>query len=371
MNNRTFKQPWLYGQVTETIFILLPPFLCLAIIALFPAAFSNTHEMSVTGWVVMILLIDVGHVYTTLYRTYFDRKALRKQKTILFAIPFFSFVAGVIVYSIGSHFFWRLLAYIAVFHFIRQQYGFMRLYGRKEAHNTFFSRLDTIVIYAATLYPIIYWHLKGPRNFNWFIENDFYFFQSPGFISLFNWLYYILLLIYVISVCIHSVKNRYINIPKTLVILGTALSWYFGIIYFNGDMSFTLLNVVSHGIPYMALVWIHGKKQLVQSQYQSRFLGFIFGRYGILLFLLIIFSLAFIEESLWDISVWKEHRNIFARGWLPEIHFNEQLLNFIVPLLALPQLTHYILDGFIWKIRKDEIKWSNEVVENKEMGLLP
>jgi len=38
----------------------------------------------------------------------------------------------------------------------------------------------------------------------------------------------------------------------------------------------------------------------------------------------------------------------------------------LVPLLTLPQLTHYILDGFIWKIRKDEIKWNNEVGELSE-----
>ena len=38
----------------------------------------------------------------------------------------------------------------------------------------------------------------------------------------------------------------------------------------------------------------------------------------------------------------------------------DKALAFIVPLLALPQVTHYILDGFIWKIRKDEFKWNNE-----------
>ena len=35
-------------------------------------------------------------------------------------------------------------------------------------------------------------------------------------------------------------------------------------------------------------------------------------------------------------------------------------LSFIVPLLALPQITHYILDGFIWKIKKEEFRWSGE-----------
>ena len=34
-----------------------------------------------------------------------------------------------------------------------------------------------------------------------------------------------------------------------------------GIVYFKGDLTFTLLNVVSHGIPYYALVWAYGNNQ--------------------------------------------------------------------------------------------------------------
>jgi hypothetical protein len=48
-------------------------------------------------------------------------------------------------------------------------------------------------------------------------------------------------------------KTSYFNIPKNLIIIGTLSSWFFGIVYFNNDLVFTLLNVVSHGIPYMAL----------------------------------------------------------------------------------------------------------------------
>jgi len=50
--------------------------------------------------------------------------------------------------------------------------------------------------------------------------------------------------------------------------------------------------------------------------------------------------------------IWKEHGSIFAMfSSLPKIG-NEQILSLLVPLLALPQSTHYVLDGFIWKIKK-------------------
>ena len=70
---------------------------------------------------------------------------------------------------------------------------------------------------------------------------------------------------------------------------------------------------------------------------------------------------AFIEEGLWDFTLWKEHKTIFGTTRVLDVNLSDQLLSFVVPLLALPQITHYILDGFIWKVRHDEFKWSNEV----------
>ena len=125
-------------------------------------------------------------------------------------------------------------------------------------------------------------------------------------------------------------------------------------------MAFTLLNVVSHGIPYMALIWLYGNRNYVKSAKGNKFLGVLFSKYGIPIFLGLVFLFSFIEEGLWDIAVWKEHGNIFGSINNAAISIPSDILAFVVPLLALPQLTHYILDGFIWKIRQNEFKWSNE-----------
>ena len=355
------QQPWIGNRTIDVLFILLPPFLSLLIIFLFPQLFQNVKSMSDAGWVILILLVDVAHVYTTLFRTYFDKGAFKNQRFILSAIPFIGFVLGIIAYSLSSILFWRLLAYVAVFHFIRQQYGFMRVYSRKEKANYYSRLIDKITIYYATLYPILYWHLKGPRNFNWFTDNDFVYFNADGLLSFFTVLYFITVIIFVAKEIYQYTKIKTINIPRLAVITGTLVSWYFGIIYFNGDMAFTILNVVSHGIPYMALVWIYGKKNYHQPQKGNRFLQVVFSRYGLLIFLSLIFLFAFIEEGLWDFMVWKEHSLLFNFNHLPSININDKMLSFIIPLLALPQITHYILDGFIWKIKEDNFRWNNEV----------
>ncbi|MBN8688728.1 MAG: hypothetical protein J0M10_17040 [Chitinophagales bacterium] len=354
------QQPWIGKPAVDIVFILLPPFACLFVIALFPQLFQNDKGMPDAAWVVLILLIDVAHVYSTLYRTYFDPQVYRKQKSLLLAIPFISFVSGVLLYSVSVLWFWRILAYVAIFHFIRQQYGFMRVYSRKEDNRGWMAKTDKLTIYYATLYPILYWHLSGPRNFNWFIEQDLMYFQSHLLLTLLTWLYYAVLLLYIGRELLSFIRFRVINWPRSLTITGTVISWYAGIVYFNGDMAFTLLNVVSHGIPYMALIWLFGKKTYTQAGKGSRFLQMLFSFRGLIVFIGLLFLFAFIEEGLWDWAVWQEHARVFNMSWLGEVSISPKALSFIVPLLALPQITHYILDGFIWKIKEDSFKWSKE-----------
>jgi hypothetical protein len=358
-------QPWIEGWKTDSSFILLPPFVSLLLVIIFPAVFQNQQGLSDAWWVVLILLIDVAHVYSTLYRTYFNKAAFAKDKTTLLIIPFLAFIVMVLLYTQSPLWFWRILAYAAVFHFIRQQYGFMRIYSRKEINTKWYRHIDAVAIYAATVYPIIYWHFSGNRQFSWFVDGDFFDLSQIDFLLiLFAVTYIIILLLYLIKEIVLIYKTGNFNIPRNAVILGTVLSWYFGIVYFNGDMSFTLLNVVSHGVPYMALVWMYGRRTVQKAPKASnKLMQYVFSRYGILLFLAIIFFFAFIEEGLWDMTLWKDHKQVFSIFHWVDVQFSKEWLQLMVPLLALPQVTHYIVDGFIWRIKKDELKWSDNATQ--------
>ncbi|MES2558853.1 MAG: hypothetical protein V4590_03890 [Bacteroidota bacterium] len=347
-------QAWIYSTVSDGIFIIAPPFVSLAIIFLFPSLFQNGEGMSTISWVVLVLMIDVAHVYSTLFRTYLDRQEFAAQRSLFVGIPLISFVVAVLLYAIEPMYFWRVLAYLAVFHFIRQQYGFMRIYSRKENQQRAGQTIDTITIYAATLYPIVYWHMSSPRNFNWFIEGDFYTVTAAGATGYVSLLYLFVLAVYMVKELRFMKRTKYFNIPRNLLILGTALSWFVGIVYLNGDLSFTLLNVVSHGIPYMFLIWVYGKKKSEQEAApKDGVQRTIYSRFGWLFFILIILGFAYFEEGLWDVLVWREHVSVFpVLKWLPAMG-EQTLLTLIVPLLSLPQITHYIIDGYIWKLRKE------------------
>ena len=112
-----------------------------------------------------------------------------------------------------------------------------------------------------------------------------------------------------------------------------------------------MLNVVSHGIPYMALIWVSDRPKVsVMNHILKPFPAVAASNWAFFLGFLVI--LAYLEEGLWDGFVWREHAAVFS--WfqaLPAVT-NDRALAFLVPLLALPQMTHYVLDGFIWR-RKD------------------
>gem|GEM_PF-5682325 len=142
----------------------------------------------------------------------------------------------------------------------------MRIYSRNEPRPYWSKATDTITIYAATLYPILWWHLTPDRNFNWFIDGDFLQHELAGLKPILADTYLTVLTVYFLKEIWFSYRLRWFNWPRNLFIFGTVVFWYFGIVEFNGDLAFTMLNVVSHGIPYMALIWVNDRpKPILRS----------------------------------------------------------------------------------------------------------
>jgi hypothetical protein len=262
------------------------------------------------------------------------------------------------LYNTSAILFWSSLAYLAVFHFVRQQYGFYALYARTPSDRTAIARrLDTAAVYLATIYPLVYWHEHLPRAFEWFIEGDFPFRAPRGSATIVGILFVVILGALSIKEVAILCRTGFINIPKNLVIFGTALAWYTGIVFCNGDIPFTLTNVISHGVPYIALIWITGQKKLRATSSSSLvppLSRIVFSARGIALFLVILVGLAFWEEALWDTLVWRERQQLFGWLWgIPQLE-NHSMLSLLVPLLAVPQATHYVVDAFIWRIRRSQ-----------------
>lgn len=292
------------------------------------------------AWVPAVLLVDVAHVYASMYRVYFDAEELKRRASLYLLAPAIAFALGVALYSESDALFWRALAYLAVFHFVRQQYGWVALYRARAGE---LGRagwfVDAAAVYMATLYPLAYWHANLPRRFWWFLPGDFA--QLPA------WAERVAFVFYCAALGAYAVRSARAwlvqgrgNPGKDLVVLTTAVCWYVGIVAFDSDYAFTVTNVVIHGVPYMALVWLYARSRAQHAGRAYRTLA----RWPI--FLLTLWLMAYVEELFWDRGVWHERAWLFGAAW-----DLSSLKVVLVPLLALPQATHYVLDGFVWRRR--------------------
>jgi hypothetical protein len=340
-------QPWIHSAAVDGAFILAPSLIATAVALLIAGSGHAQAALGLWSWALLVIGVDVAHVYSTIYRTYFDPIERGRLSGWLIGIPLGCWILGVLLYSMSSAAFWTVLAYTAVFHFIRQQYGFLMLYARRERTLPgWCRRLDQVTIYAATLFPLLYWHTHLPRQFVWFIDGDFL--KLPAQVwSMAAPLYISVLAAYLAKEFWLRVHAQPFNVPRNVIVVGTGLSWYVGIVVINGDLVFTLTNVVAHGIPYIALTCIYQRRR--DQQLRRPLSWFIPRLLPLALGLLVV--LAFVEEGMWDGLVWREHLWLFP-GFrlLPELQ-SVGVLSLIVPLLALPQMTHYVIDGLIWRLR--------------------
>ncbi len=340
--------PWIYSPKFDLSAIIGPPVAITAIVLVWGKHLAGL-DIPPWLWVLLVLGIDVAHVYSSLFRTYFDKDEFQRRKTLYLVVPAVCWLGGIGIYAfLGYTVFWSCVAYFAIYHFVRQQYGFLMLYRRGEPVGDLGYRIDQVAIYMATIYPLVYWHTYS-RNFQWF--SDFEVIRIPWV-----WPHHICLAIYVLSIGAFLVKeaSRWmttgsLNAGKGLLLIATAAAWGTGIILFNGDLTFTLVNIISHGIPYMALIWIYQyRKRANKVHAENRFLRFFQLKY-IPLYVLSLVAFSYFEEAIWDKLVWRESANIFG-----SFHFaaSATVLGILVPLLTMPQVTHYVLDAYIWRVNK-------------------
>ena len=360
-NTNTNSLHWLFSKKTDLIFLNGIVWCCWLFFCFVPQSILK-QEIPLWAWVVFILGMDVGHVWSTLFRTYLDKEEFKNHRKSLLLTPVLAIVTvfGIVLYS--ELLFWRLLAYYAVFHFIKQQYGFMALYRMKAKHKYKQVIKDKWVIYWATLYPVLYWHLSGDRAFNWFAENDFialnsliYFTQNSidSFLYTTNILYWIILIFWFFQELYLSKKHSIkLSWGKSFCLFTTAGNWYLGIIYFNSDIVFSVTNVVAHGVPYLVLIYYYqAKKQNQRSLLNSKTILKTKGWKYLSVLVTGILVLAFIEEYCWDMWVYQERTVFFQSIINYPFSAAENSVSYALAIgfLTMPQLTHYILDGIIWK----------------------
>lgn len=344
------NSPYIWGARADFAIFGGSAALALVLSALSPLL-SDAGAMPTWGWLAFVLAVDVAHVHATLFRTYFDRDELAKRRTLYIALPLACWAAGFVLHLVSELTFWRVLAYVAVLHFVRQQAGWVAIYRARVGDRSLAGRLlDDATIYAATGFPLLYWHAHLPRAFRWFVEGDFV--TLPWLEALVmpaQIVWATLIIAYVVRAVWQGFKRQTVPYGKHLVVATTVITWYVGIVWTNSDFQFTVTNVLVHGLPYMALLWVYTRER---GREKPGTLVARIASLGVVAFAATLLALAFAEELLWDRLVWHDRPSFFGGAWRGESLLGPTARAFIVPLLALPQSTHYVLDAVLWR-RKD------------------
>ncbi len=372
---------WFVCRRFDLALFHIPVWLGWLAVLLAPASWKQA-SLPLWVWVGAVLLVDVGHVWSSLYRTYLDPLTRRHRRRLLLWTPIICMAACLAVAAHSDQLFWRVLAYVAVFHFIKQQVGITALYryrsrrasGDSAAASAWqrLARVDKLAVYTGTLFPVIFWHLFSGKNISWFIPGDFIslawlraWLMDGGILGPVIWYgaagLFLLIWIGVVPLWLAAhwrFCRRYATafpLGKALWVLGTWFNWLLGIVIFDSDLVFTLTNVIAHGVPYYGLIGLYGYRKLRDQGYGR--IGFRLPGPGLaltgvmILFLAPILFLAFAEEFLWSFLLYREHLALFQVFGLFSVEAVSDPLwkAWWLALLSMPQVIHYVLDGFIWK----------------------
>lgn len=304
-------------------------------------------------WAFMVLVVafDVAHVWATLYVSYLDRDVFaRRRLLLLLPIPI-ALIASWRLHAFSPVLFWTIVAYIAIHHFAAQQWGFIALYRLRAGERAPLDRhLDRWALWTGALGPILWWHASPERQLDWFGNGEtFIFTLDPALKTDIAVVMAVVAGLWTARQVWH-LRHGSLNTGKVLWMLAVWLSWAIGIgVPEHPLVSLAAVNLL-HGLPFLGLVWFRCNQRW-QDRAEgapSPLLAWLSQRRAILGFYGLVFSLAFAEQMLWDGAVFGTYLPMVLD--LEPLDVTTTFGSLVVAVLALPQIIHYYLDRWLWKL---------------------
>src|SRR5262245_36707027 len=110
------------------------------------------------------IFIDAPHVFGTFSRTYFDREERKNRYRLLTGSLLFFAVGPIMVLAGASFLFFFIAALWAYYHLVKQHYGFMVLYKKKNGDLAKIDNvLDRLFLLFAFNYPFVAFIAREPE----------------------------------------------------------------------------------------------------------------------------------------------------------------------------------------------------------------
>lgn len=287
-----------------------------------------------------ILVVDQLHVYFTYIQVGFWKKITEDQWRFykIAGICLFCFLlayGGFFIYGIVAVF--VVVKYLTMFHFCRQQYGWLRLIQGKMQISSGAALLSEIALQVFCLMPLLIGHSKK-YYFSWFVGVPNLFSIPDGLADLFWTSYILFCLSYLIFEIYAYNKDLYpFNSTRLSILIFTFICWN---LTFLGHKDLPHLRVFllagHHVLSYIYLVYyfntVRGRQSLKKFAFST----------GAVLALFLVIVL--FRNSIQGLTP--------ARLQFLRLSLSDDIYKYfypIIPFLWALTIFHFILDGFIWK----------------------
>lgn len=337
----------------------------------------------VTVWFFWVVLIDSPHFFGTISRTFLDREEFRERRTMLLGsllwylagpavllLGYGMYHAGVPAYDLPWKVFLALFSLWAYWHVVRQHYGFLRLYQRKNDDVAPLDfRVDGALLYGGLLLPYIAFILRHPDTRVQLGLDEVWAGWPAAGVGAWGWdqwavagltaLLALTVATFLVRQVVRVRQGIPVNVPKMLFLLAVVpLHVYVCLspaVLTTGILGFTVFVTIFHDFQYHAIVWFHHKNRYHKPGVdQSRFgwapklsknLGVYFGCALFFALLVRLFGCSFEVHPGCGPFVLTSDTPLFG-----SFHTDALLKAFLLGFA----LQHYFVDQFIWKPSKSK-----------------
>ena len=212
----------------------------------------------VAAWAI---LIDAPHVFGTFSRTYFDRIERQNRARLLGGSLLFFVVGPLMVLAGAGLVFFFIAALWAYYHLVKQHYGFMVLYKKKNGDLApLDNALDRLLLLFAFNYPFVAFIARDPEAM---VRVPRLLHSSVNGLALFLLVGTIVLGVAWLARQIQRAFMGWpLNVPKYLL-LGAAIPMHWIVLLTpmpNKPIAIVAILTIYHNLQYHRLIWFHNQK---------------------------------------------------------------------------------------------------------------
>jgi len=262
VRSRAVSLRWIIGAREDLIWFIGSVVSSYLLLGLYVAGIVPLIPM-VAAWAI---LIDAPHVFGTLSRTYFDTSEWDTRKRLMLGSLLF-FVVGPAMVLLGFGFtFFFLAALWAYYHLVKQHYGFMVLYKKKNNDLAAVDNaLDRLLLLFAFNYPFVAYIASDPAAME----------RVPPVLR--NGVNAVALLLLVGTVVLGTAwigrqlqrawLRQPLNVPKYLLLAAAIPMHWIALLtpMPNKPIALVAILTIYHNLQYHRLIWFHNQKYSVRS----------------------------------------------------------------------------------------------------------